>query len=147
MDTDNLSQLKRFDYLEALGVPKFLYTKPTRTTKPNVQKIRVKCLVIETRGMHSFCKVGKTQDFLLKMLSAIKIAKNDIKCVAIDANDLDNILQQYDAKSVLLMSKNLFSDTKSHFHTHHPSEILANETLKRDAWETLKQLKNFLHKT
>jgi uracil-DNA glycosylase len=29
---------------------------------------------------------------------------------------------------------------QAHFSTHHPSEILVNETFKREAWEVLKQL-------
>jgi hypothetical protein len=33
---------------------------------------------------------------------------------------------------------------QAHFFTHHPSEILVNETFKREAWEVLKQLLKLL---
>jgi DNA polymerase III psi subunit len=135
-----MSQLERANYLEAFGVPAFLYTKPTDAIEVSTQKICVQCLVIETQNAHSFCQIGKIQDFLFKMLGTIGLEKANVKCIAIDAVDLERMLGQYDAKTVLLMNKNLSSDTQAHFSTHHPSEILANETFKREAWEVLKQV-------
>jgi len=44
----------------------------------------------------------------------------------------------------LLMSKGLTSSSEQHFSTYHPSEILVNEQLKREAWEVLKNLKQCL---
>lgn len=136
--------MTRAEYLEALNIPEFLYTKPVDVTKPNVQKTRTQCLVVETQNTHSFCQVGAVQEFLFKMLGAIGLEKKHIHYITIDATELDCTLKQYDAKTVLLMGKNLSSHIKSHFHTHHPSEILNNEALKREAWETLKQLEKCL---
>ncbi len=136
--------MERTEYLEAFGVPEFLYTKPVGVAKPEIQKISTQCLVIETQNPYSFCQAGATQDFLFKMLAAIGLEKQHIQCIAIDATDLAQRLQQYDAKTVLLMGQGLSSDAKVHFHPHHPSEILANETLKREAWEVLKQVQQCL---
>jgi uracil-DNA glycosylase len=58
-------------------------------------------------------------------------------------NHQTHTLGQYNAKTVLLMSKGLSSDVQAHFFTHHPSEILVNETFKREAWEVLKQILAF----
>ncbi|CAC9446022.1 hypothetical protein BSPLISOX_906 [uncultured Gammaproteobacteria bacterium] len=139
-----MSQLERSDYLAAFGVPAFLYVESTDAIEVSTQKICTPCLVIETQNAHSFCQTGKVQDFLFKMLGAIGLEKANIKCITINALDLEHTLGQYDAKTVLLMSKGLSSDVQAHFFTHHPSEILVNETFKREAWEVLKQLQQCL---
>ncbi|CAC9433494.1 hypothetical protein [bacterium endosymbiont of Bathymodiolus sp. 5 South] len=139
-----MSQLERSDYLAAFGVPAFLYVEPTDAIEVSTQKICTPCLVIETQNAHSFCQTGKVQDFLFKMLGAIGLKKANVKCITINALDLERTLGQYDAKTVLLMSKGLSSDVQAHFSMHHPSEILVNETFKREAWEVLKQLQQCL---
>lgn len=136
--------MMRFEYLEVLGVPAFLYTKPVNTTMPNIEKMHVQCLVVETQNTHSFCQTGAVQELLFKMLGAIGLEKKHINYITTDATKLDSTLKQYDAKTVLLMGKGLSTHTKSHFHTHHPSEILNNAALKHEAWETLKQLEKCL---
>ena len=139
-----MSHLERANYLEAFGVSAFLYAENVDVIEVSTQKICVQCLVIETQNAHSFCQIGKIQDFLFKMLGAIGFEKANVKCITIDAVDLERTLEQYDAKTVLLMSKNLSSDAQAHFSMYHPSEILVNETFKREAWEVLKQLQQCL---
>ncbi len=133
----------RSHYLKALGVADFLHTK-TKVKTSDKDKISIKCLVIETNNSHSFCQPGKSQDFLLKMLSTIRLKQKNIKCVSIHANELNSTLRRYDAKAVLLMSKDLSPLSARHFSIHHPSEILANQALKREAWEVLKKIKKWL---
>ncbi len=133
----------RSHYLEALSMPKFLHVQ-AKVQDLNELKIDTQCLVIETKNPHSFCQIGKTQDFLFKMLGAIKLKEYDIKCISINADNLNQILKQYNAKTVLLMSSGLKPSLYKHFSTHHPSEILTNEQFKREAWEVLKKVKQCL---
>jgi hypothetical protein len=135
-----MTHWKRVHYLEAFGVPEFLYSERIDAVEVSMQKMHVQCLVIETSNTHSFCQTGKTQDFLLKMLSAIGLKKSDIKCLNIEINNLPHVLNQYEAKTVLLMSKGLASSVSNHFSIHHPSDILGNNVLKREAWEALKKV-------
>ena len=134
-----MNEALRSRYLEAMAVPDFLYAQ-AKSENLNAQKITTQCLVIETSNSHSFCLSGKSQDFLLKMLSAIGLKKDDIQCISINIDDLSHTLSGYNAKTVLLMSKGLKPSSKQHFSTHHPSEILTNEQLKREAWEVLKEI-------
>ncbi len=138
-----MSQACREKYLEAFGVPAFLYASPSAKTT-SIEKINTQCLVIETTNNRSFCQAGKAQDFLLKMLGAIGLKRGDIECECINADDLIQTLGRYQAQAVLLMSPGLVSSSKRHFITHHPSEILINEQFKREAWEVLKQVQQCL---
>ncbi len=138
-----MSEALRSRYLEALGVPEFLYTQ-VEPENIDEQKINTQCLVIETQNSRSFCQPGKYQDFLLKMLGAIDLQQQDIHCISISADDLSRTLGQYNAKTVLLMSKGLNPSSDQHFVAHHPSEILMNEQLKREVWEVLKKIKTCL---
>ena len=135
-----MSEALRSRYLEALGVPEFLYDED-KFEDVDAKKINTLCLVIETQNSRSFCQAGKYQDFLLKMLSAIGLQQQDVNCISINADDLSRTLGQYNAKTVLLMSKDLKSSSEQHFIAHHPSEILVNEQLKRETWEVLKKIK------
>ena len=135
-----MSEALRSRYLEALGVPEFLYAEE-KSEDIDVQKINTLCLVIETQNSRSFCQAGKYQDFLLKMLSAIGLQQQDVNCISINTDDLSRTLGQYNAKTVLLMSKDLKSSSEQQFIAHHPSEILVNEQLKRETWEVLKRIK------
>jgi len=135
-----MSEALRSCYLEALGVPEFLYAKD-KSEDFDAQKINTLCLVIETQNSRSFCQDGKYQDFLLKMLSAIGLQQQDVNYISINADDLSRTLGQYNAKTVLLMSKDLKSSSEQHFVARHPSEILINEQLKRETWEILKKIK------
>ena len=135
-----MSEALRSRYLEALGVPEFLYAEE-KSEDVDAQKINTSCLVIETQNSRSFCQTGKYQDFLLKMLGAIGLYQQDVTFVSINADDLSRTLGQYNAKTVLLMSKDLKPSSEQHFIAHHPSKVLANEQLKRETWEILKQIK------
>ncbi|WXT99969.1 MAG: hypothetical protein Ctma_0675 [Catillopecten margaritatus gill symbiont] len=128
----------RAHYLEALGVPDFLYANTKVSTTSS--KINTQCLVIETQTPHSFCQVGNTQTFLFKMLTAIGLKEVNIQCVSIQANALTATLEKYNAKTVLLMGAGLNPLLPQHFATHHPSEILKNESFKRETWEVLKKV-------
>ncbi|ABL02209.1 hypothetical protein Rmag_0450 [Candidatus Ruthia magnifica str. Cm (Calyptogena magnifica)] len=133
----------RSHYLEVFGIPEFLHIQ-VKNQDLNVSKINTQCLAIETNPVHSFCKIGKTQDFLFKMLGAIGLEKSNIRYVSANINDLNQMLKQYNAKIVLLMSSDLKSSSYKHFVTHHPSEVLTNEQLKRETWEVLKRVKQYL---
>ncbi|TEU22011.1 MAG: hypothetical protein E3I13_02820 [Gammaproteobacteria bacterium] len=135
-----MSEALRSRYLEALGVPDFLYAEDNPEDL-NVQKISTHCLVIETQNSRSFCQTGKYQDFLLKMLGAIGLQQEDVNFISISADDLSRTLGQYNAKTVLLMSKGLNPSSEQHFVVHHPSEVLISEQLKRETWEVLKKIK------
>lgn len=138
-----MNESLRSHYLEVLGIPEFLHIQ-AKVQDLNVPKIDTQCLVIETKKPHSFCQTGKTQDFLFKMLSAIGLEESDIKCISINADDLNQTLKQYNANIVLLMSAGLKPFSDKHFTSHHPSEVLANEELKRETWEMLKKVKQCL---
>lgn len=135
-----MSEALRSRYLEALGVPDFLYAEDNPEDL-NVQKINTQCLVIETQNSRSFCQAGKYEDFLLKMLGAIGLQQEDVKCISISTDDLSRTLGRYNAKTVLLMSEDLKPSSKQHFVAYHPSEVLMNEQLKRETWEVLKKIK------
>ena len=135
-----MNEALRSRYLDALNVPEFLYVQ-TKTEDRSTIKIDTRCLVVETENSRSFCQPGKSQDFLLKMLSAIGLSADDIQCISINVDDLSRTLAEYNAKTVLLMSEGLSVSSVHHFSTHHPSAILTNEQLKREAWEVLKKIK------
>jgi len=138
-----MNEALRSRYLGALDVPEFLHA-PTKAKDLGVDKINTVCLAIETDNPYSFCQSGKYQDFLFKMLGAIGLKQKDINCLSINVDDLNQALGLYNAKTVLLMSKGLMSSSEQHFSTHHPSEILTNEKLKREAWEVLKEIQTCL---
>lgn len=135
-----MNQTQRSNYLEALGVPDFLYAEMTHAVAVITPKIKTQCLIIETQGVHSFCQAGDSKVFLFKMLSAIGLKESDFHCINIQANDLSAALEKYNAKAVLLMNSDLKSSSAQHFIAHHPSQILTNELFKREAWEVLKKL-------
>lgn len=126
----------RSHYLNTLGIPEFLHTEIKAQPAP---KLTADCLVVENVTKDSFCQQGKIQDFLLKMLAAIGLEKNQV--VLLNTADMSEI-KNYNAKTVLLMDANFA--VKNSFKTHHPANILTNNTLKREAWEVLKQLKQWL---
>ncbi len=133
----------RIKYLDALGIPKHLYSqKPTN--KAIEEKVNTKCLVIESANKDSFCVQGESRDFLLKMLGAISLASSDIECISVDANTLEDSVSKYNTQSILIMSSDLKINTNNCFSTHHPSLIINDDTLKREAWEVLKNLKQCL---
>ena len=129
-------------YLEALDIPAYLYesARPSTTSR----RIKTRCLVLESREQDSFCQSGEVQSLLFKMLSAINLSADEVVLRNIQAAELNPVLREYEPTTVLLMDKELSSDIDRHFSTHHPSMVLADAKLKRDAWEVLKQLESCL---
>lgn len=134
-----MNQAQRNHYLEAFAVPDFLYAEAINATE-TVPKINTQCLLVETQSSDSFCQAGATETFLFKMLGAIGLKKSDVHCVNIEENALNTTLEKYNAKTVLLMNSDLKPSSAQHFVTHHPSQILTNESFKREAWEVLKKV-------
>ena len=133
--------IPRNDYLEALGIPEFLYTREA-SIKPD--KAFSKCLVLEITNESSFCQSGETQELLGKMLSAIGLSLNDVTCLSIQSSDLERLTSEYLAQAVLIMGDYIGPEKDNIFITHHPRDIIVNASLKREAWETLKKLKKCL---
>ena len=69
-----MSEALRSRYLEALGVPGFLYAED-KLEDLDAKKTSTLCLVIETQNSRSFCQAGKYQDFLLKNLDTFQLDK------------------------------------------------------------------------
>lgn len=131
----------RQDYLKALGIPGFLYV--TNESNKAISE-PVKCLVIETGKEHSFCRSGHCYDLLEKMLGAIGLPMSEVKCVCATKNTLSSVIENNPANAILIMDKTLKSTLDHVFTTFHPHEIFTNPTLKREAWEVLKEIKKCL---
>lgn len=131
----------RQDYLKALGIPDFLYVtnENNRTTPSPIQ-----CLVIETGKEYSFCQPGQSYNLLEKMLGAIGLPMTEVKCVCATKNTLSSVIENHPANSILITDKDLQSTLDRVFTTFHPQEILSNPSLKREAWEVLKEMKKCL---
>ncbi len=132
------ASIPRNDYLEALGIPEFLYTSEA-SIKPD--KVLSKCLIVETTNENSFCQSGETQELLDKMLFAIDLSLNDVTCLSIKSSDLEKLTSEYPAQAVLIMGNYTGPQKGNLFITHHPKDIIADANLKKEAWETLKKLK------
>ena len=135
------TSIPRSDYLEALAIPEFLYISEVA---PNTDKAASKCLILETTTQNSFCQPGETQELLDKMLSAIGLSLNDATCLSIKSSDLEQVINEYPAQAVLIMGDYTGPQQDHIFNTQHPKDIIANTSLKREAWETLKKLKKCL---
>lgn len=104
---------------------------------------KINCLVIEDSNNpdHQCHQQGKQADLLLKMLGAIGLTQTDFHCIAIDKTQLKSLKTQFKAKTILILSEDINLMSANVFDCIHPSEILKNPDLKREAWEVLKQLK------
>ena len=127
----------RDKYLDTLGIPEYLYSN--KDSKPSIKKT-TKCLVVESNPVLSFCTPGDVQNFLFKMLLAINISSDEVELLNISSDNLSVVISNYDADTILIMSPDIESINNKCFITHHPSDILTQAELKRDAWEVLKQL-------
>ena len=101
----------------------------------------VKCLIIETTSQDSFCEPGKSQDLLIKILTSIDLTLSNVCLMSIEKDNLDECIRANPAKAVLVMGSEVNSDLSFLFSTHHPRDILKNNTLKREVWEVLKKVK------
>ncbi len=131
----------RNDYLEALGIPEFLYNKNDSIQKT---KISVQCLLVETNPEKSFCEPGDSKKLLEKMLSSIGLSLNNTVSISIQSGDLEESIKNHPARVVLVMGESINSNSDNLFFTHHPRDILENPALKRAVWEVLKKVKQCL---
>ena len=131
----------RNDYLEALGIPEFFYTKNDSAPRT---KTSVQCLLVETSPEESFCEPGDSKDLLAKMLSSIGLSLNNTTSISIHSGDLEESIKNHPAIVVLVMGESTNYKLNNLFFTHHPRDILKNPSLKRETWEVLKRVKKCL---
>ena len=128
----------RNNYLEALGIPDFLYSQSDSEKKVIPE---VKCLIIETTSQDSFCEPGESQDLLIKILTSIDLTLSNVFLMSIEKDNLDECIRANPSKAVLVMGSEVNLDLSFLFSTHHPRDILKNNQLKREVWEVLKKVK------
>ncbi len=131
----------RSEYLEALGIPDFLYSKADLKKESETQ---LKYLIIELSADDSFCKDGPSKDLLFKMLSSIDMDINNIHLFLLNEDKLAEFLKSNPAEVVLVMDSSYKSTNSSIFSMHHPRDILINPNLRRESWEVLKKVKQCL---
>ena len=131
----------RNDYLEALGIPDFLYSKVDSTSSISSP---LSIMVLELSSKDSFCKAGNTRDLLVKMLASIGLDLNSVHLASIEKSNLDSFIADNPAKVVLVMDSTFKSDKSSLFSTYHPRDVIKDSHLKRETWEILKKVKQCL---
>ena len=131
----------RNDYLEALGIPDFLYSKVDSTSSISSP---LSIMVLELSSKDSFCEAGKTRDLLVKMLASIGLDLNSVHLASIEKNNLDSFIADNPAQAVLVMDSTFKSDKSSLFSTYHPRDVIKDSHLKRETWEILKKVKQCL---
>ncbi len=128
--------LDRSKYLEALGIPDFLYS----SVSPELSA-KYKLLVIELDSEDSFCQSGASQDLLFKMLASIGLGLNECNLISIDNSEINRFIEDHSSDLMLIMDSSISAKGKSLFITYHPKDIIKNPQLKRDTWEVLKKVK------
>ena len=131
----------RNDYLEALGIPDFLYSKVDSTSSISSS---LSIMVLELSSKDSFCEAGKTRDLLVKMLASIGLDLNSVHLASIEKSNLDSFIADNPAQVVLVMDSTFKSDKSSLFSTYHPRDVIKDSHLKRETWEILKKVKQCL---
>ncbi|MDC0964370.1 hypothetical protein OAS32_05305 [Candidatus Pseudothioglobus singularis] len=131
----------RNDYLEALGIPDFLYSKVDSTSSISSP---LSIMVLELSSKDSFCEAGKTRDLLVKMLASIGLDLNSVHLASIEKSNLDSFIAENPAQVVLVMDSTFKSDKSSLFSTYHPRDVIKDSHLKRETWEILKKVKQCL---
>ena len=131
----------RNDYLEALGIPDFLYSKVDSTSSISSP---LSIMVLELSSKDSFCEAGKTRDLLVKMLASIGLDLNGVHLASIEKSNLDSFIADNPAQVVLVMDSTFKSDNSSLFSTYHPRDVIKDSHLKRETWEILKKVKQCL---
>ena len=132
----------RNEYLEALGIPDFLYSEIDPSPKIAAS---LSCMVLELNSKDSFCEDGKTRDLLVKMLASIDLDLNSIHLASIKQSNLDSFIAENPAQVVLVMDSTFSSDKLSLFSTYHPRDVIKDSSLRREAWEILKKVKQCLN--
>ena len=129
---------QRDKYLEALGIPDFLYA----SVSPEVSaKDKFKLLIVELDSQGSFCQAGASQDLLFKMLASIGLSLNDCNLLSVSKSEVDKVIQKHASNLILVMDSSISLEGRTLFVTHHPKDIIEDPKLKRDSWEVLKQVK------
>ena len=128
----------RDEYLEALGIPDFLYSP---IGSKILTEVKFKLLVVELDSKESFCESGASQDLLFKMLASIGLGLNECKLKSIDKSEINRFIEDHSSDLMLIMDSSISAEGKSLFITHHPKDIITNSQLKRDSWEVLKKVK------
>ena len=129
---------QRDKYLEALGMPDFLYAS---VNPEGYAHEKFKLLVVELDSQGSFCQAGASQDLLFKMLASIGLSLNDCNLLSVSKSEVDKVIQKHSSDLILVMDSSISLEGKTLFVTHHPKDIIENPKLKRDSWEVLKQVK------
>ena len=129
---------QRDKYLEALGIPDFLYAS---VSPEDSAQDKFKLLVLELDSQGSFCQAGASQDLLFKMLASIGLSLNDCNLLSVSKSEVDTVIQKHSSDLILVMDSSISLESKTLFVTHHPKDIIENPKLKRDSWEVLKQVK------
>ena len=131
----------RNEYLEALGIPDFLYSK---IESKNSSETLLKLLIVEVGAQNSFCSKGDSQDLLLKMLASIDLSIKSAQLVSLEKNLIDEHIKNNPSEAVLLMGSSYKSTKSDIFLIHHPRDILKDSSLKRESWVILKKVKQCL---
>ena len=128
----------RSKYLEALGIPDFLYSP---IGSKILTEVKFKLLVVELDSKESFCESGASQDLLFKMLASIGLGLNECKLKSIDKSEINRFIEDHSSDLMLIMDSSISAEGKSLFISPHPKDIIKNSQLKRDSWEVLKKVK------
>ena len=129
---------QRDKYLEAIGIPDFLYAS---VSPEGSAQEKFKLLVVELDSQGSFCQAGASQDLLFKMLASIGLSLNDCNLLSVTKSEVDTVIQKHASDLILVMDSSISLEGKTLFVTHHPKDIIEDHKLKRDSWEVLKQVK------
>ena len=129
---------QRDKYLEALGIPNFLYSSLSSEAST---KDKFKLLVVEIDSQNSFCQSGASQDLLFKMLASIGLSQKECNLLSINQSEINDFIKDHSADLILVMDSSISFKGKTLFATHHPKDIINNSKLKRDSWEVLKKVK------
>ena len=131
----------RNEYLEALGIPDFLYSK---IESKNSSGPLLKLLIVEVGAQDSFCSKGDSQNLLIKMLASIDLSIKSAQLVSLEKNLIDEYIKNNPSEAVMIMGSSYESIKSDIFLMHHPRDILKNSSLKRESWEILKKVKKCL---
>jgi len=131
----------RNKYLEALGIPDFLYSKIELNKSPEQP---LKLLIVEVGDQDSFCSKGESQNLLMKMLESIGFSIKNAQLVSLEKNLIDEYIKNNPSEAVMIMGSSYESIKSDIFLMHHPRDILKNSSLKRESWEILKKVKKCL---
>ena len=131
----------RNEYLEALGIPDFLYSK---IESKNSSEPLLKLLIVEVGAQDSFCSKGDSQNLLIKMLASIDLNIKSAQLICLEKNLIDEYIKNNPSEAVMIMGSSYESIKSDIFLMHHPRDILKNSSLKRESWEILKKVKKCL---